>query len=233
MLRLLILDSTPVTDEALAALRRRLPDLSVVRIEYRVCRALDRQFTLHGMRPNPIPDQLARRIRSILAQYKRPDEYGTSLDGYLQETYQLRFATDAKVPVRYLPSLTGLKELDLTSTAADDETLRSVGRIKSLRTLSLSGTKVGDAGLSELKELTNLRELYLAGIPMTDAGLAQLENMQNLEVLDVSNTNMSGAALAPLERFAKLRLLHVIGTQVRGEDIEKLKRALPTCQISH
>jgi len=98
--------------------------------------------------------------------------------------------------------------LNLARTKVTDDGLKSVEGMTNLRKLHLENTKVGDAGLAHLKGLSNLEYLNLYGTPVTDAGLAQLEGLKNL------------------------KSLFLWQTKVTPEGVDKLKKALPQCEIN-
>ena len=66
---------------------------------------------------------------------------------------------------------------------------------------------IADEDLQHLILLKKLKYLYLSHSPLTDAGLRHLENMSQLRILGLKNTN------------------------VTPEGIERLKQALPQCEI--
>ena len=98
--------------------------------------------------------------------------------------------------------------LNLARTKVTDEGLRSIEGLKNLRRLHLEHTKIGDAGLTHLKGLTNLEYLNLYGTQVTDSGLAELEGLKNLKALFLWQTKVTPAG------------------------VEKLKKALPKCDIN-
>ncbi len=53
--------------------------------------------------------------------------------------------------------------------------------------------------------------------------------MERLEHLFLSNTQVSD--ISPLAGMKNLRRLNLSGTQVPAEDVERLRQALPDCQI--
>jgi hypothetical protein len=98
--------------------------------------------------------------------------------------------------------------LNLGRTKVTDDGLKAVEGLKNLRKLHLENTHIGDAGLSHLKSLTTLEYLNLYGTQVTDSGLSELEGLKNL------------------------KSLYLWQTKVTPEGVEKLKKALPKCQIN-
>jgi hypothetical protein len=98
--------------------------------------------------------------------------------------------------------------LNLARTHVADDGLKAVEPLKNLRKLHLENTKIGDAGLTHLKGLTSLEYLNLYGTQVTDSGLAELEGLKNLKTLYLWQTKVTPAG------------------------VEKLKQALPKCDIN-
>lgn len=98
--------------------------------------------------------------------------------------------------------------LNLARTHVTDDGLKALEPLKNLRKLHLENTKIGDAGLTHLKGLTSLEYLNLYGTQVTDSGLAELEGLKNL------------------------KSLYLWQTKVTPAGVEKLKQALPKCDIN-
>jgi choice-of-anchor C domain-containing protein len=133
--------------------------------------------------------------------------------------------------LRHLSALTNLEVLYLCDTNTADAGLRSLKGMSKLQWLDLRGTQVTDAGLAHLSNLSQLRLLSLHGIRMTDAGVPPLTELPNLEVLTLSQTQVTDAGLLPLTKLPKLKDLDLTGTHVTPAGIDRLKRALPDCQV--
>jgi hypothetical protein len=73
----------------------------------------------------------------------------------------------------------------------------------------VTGPGLKEAGLAELAGLKALRKLNIQGVNLTQAGLKELSGFKHLQALSIRNTNLSRA------------------------DIEKLRLALPGCQVSY
>ena len=102
----------------------------------------------------------------------------------------------------------------------------------------LSGAEVTDIGLENVKGLTSVRTLLLNNTQITDAGLEHLNVLTNLQTLDVSGglfgrPQVTDAGLEHLRGLTQLRQLNLDDTQVTNEGVEKLKKSLPNCEISH
>jgi len=123
-----------------------------------------------------------------------------------------------------LAKLKSLEELHLHDTHVSD--LSPLTELKNLESLALSDTQVSD--LSPLAELTNLERLYLRNTQVSD--LSPLAELENLEVLGLTGTQVSD--LSPLAELESLEYLY-LPTQVSDEQVQKLRQALPNCEIIH
>lgn len=113
--------------------------------------------------------------------------------------------------------------VDLSGTeVADLSQLRS---LTSLKMLWVGDTQVSD--LSPLSSLTQLDQLVLDGTPVDD--LSPLAALNELTLLELDDTNVTD--LSPLAALTKLELLSLDNTIVTTIEIEKLKQALPQCEI--
>jgi hypothetical protein len=99
--------------------------------------------------------------------------------------------------------------------------------------LNLRGQDVTDDHLALLKDLTGLTRLHLENTKVTDKGLAQLKGLTNLEYLNLyGDAGVTDAGLANLEGMKKLKNLYLWQTKVTKGGAEKLKKALPQCDIN-
>lgn len=103
--------------------------------------------------------------------------------------------------------------------------------LKNLLWLHLGNTDVTDQGLPHLAGLTSLTRLHLERTRVSDAGLAHLSQLENLTYLNLYETAVTDAGLGHLEGLKNLRNLYLWQTKVTPEGVEKLKQALPDCEI--
>ena len=130
----------------------------------------------------------------------------------------------------------GLRQVDAEdsdgpeSPALDGElgVLKDLGDLVSLH---LGGTDVTDAGLVHLAGLTALKRLHLEKTKVSDAGLAHLASLESLSYLNLYQTGVTDAGLAHLEGLKNLKSLYLWQTQVTPDGAEKLRQALPDCNI--
>ena len=130
---------------------------------------------------------------------------------------------------------TNLVEVDynLVGDHIDDGQLAGLAPIDAqVAALNLSRTKVTDDGLKALEPLKNLRKLHLENTKIGDAGLTHLKGLTSLEYLNLYGTQVTDSGLAQLEGLKNLKALYLWQTKVTPAGVEKLKQALPKCEIN-
>ena len=124
-------------------------------------------------------------------------------------------------------------DLNLVGDHIDNAQLDSLQPLsKQLFALNLARTKVTDDGLKDLEGLSNLRRLHLENTKVSDAGLAHLKGLSNLEYLNLYGTQVTDAGLAELAGLKNLKSLYLWQTKVTPAGVERLKQALPKCEIN-
>ncbi len=66
---------------------------------------------------------------------------------------------------------------------------------------------------------------------ITEAGLCQLQAFKHLWELDLARTNATDKVLASLHGLTALRTLTLEGCRVSREALDRLRRALPNCEV--
>jgi len=74
--------------------------------------------------------------------------------------------------------------------------------------------------------------VVLGNSPIGEVQLAQLKNLSRLQYLDLSHSRISDRAVDELTPMRSLARLDVRGTRISSEGLDRLRRALPECQIS-
>jgi hypothetical protein len=125
--------------------------------------------------------------------------------------------------------LTQLRELNLTCTTTTDPL--PIGTLDQLEKLFLFATPATDAWLFHFQGLTRLRLLHVGETAITDAGLIHLKSLTQLRELDLTGTRVTDAGLIHLEGLVNLARLYLYGTNVTDAGIQRLRRALPHCDV--
>ncbi len=159
-LRHLVLDSTEVSETALADLRRSLPELNV---HFSQRRAIAAVISWGG------------RVDS------RQGSAPTGIDGHLPEAF-FKEATNINIKnpqippesLRYLRHLTGLRHLWLDGAPVNDASLAYLDGMERLENLSLTFCEITDAGLEHFKRRKDLRVLWLWSTQVSRDGVDRL-----------------------------------------------------------
>jgi hypothetical protein len=101
----------------------------------------------------------------------------------------------------------------------------NLGRMQELKCVALSFSEVSD--VSSLANLKNLDEIYLEGTNVED--ISALAALPKLEMLWLDGTPVKD--LSPLHQIKSLKWLKLRDTQLTNVDVEKLRHALPNCDI--
>lgn len=127
--------------------------------------------------------------------------------------------------------LKGLKILDLESTAVGDASLAQICCIESMQVLDVDGTQVTDAGVVYLSRLKNLRWLRAANTRIQGTTLGYLQQLPNLHTIELANTLVNDLTVPVLSTMKQLTELIISNTQISAQGIQRLKQALPNCEI--
>jgi hypothetical protein len=134
-----------------------------------------------------------------------------------------------------LEHLRELKQLQLLYLDCMPETtdagLKHLGALTGLRELTVCNATTTDAGLEYLGELTQLRKLDVHFMNVTDAGLRHVEHLTELRELDVRSCNITDVGLEHFRGLTQLEKLNLHGTQITERGVNRLREALPNCEI--
>ena len=133
--------------------------------------------------------------------------------------------------LEHLRGLTELRDLRLWDTRVTDAALVHLKPLQRLESLMLSGGEISDAGLAHLRSLSRLKKLWLTEANVTDAGVPDLVALSELRELNLRGTRITDTGLLQLQSLTALRKLTISGTSVTAQGVEKLRQALPACQI--
>jgi len=174
-----------------------------------------------------------------------PMPFGLSLtfpgarEGWLKElavmknlqALDLRGSTVADSDLEDVARFENLQTLVLTSSEITDARLEDLAALKNLRALNLVNANVTDVAPKKLAALKNLEVLFIHGGSVTDAGLKELPRLANLRILFLSGPRITDAGLQDLAAMKNLRTLILVDTKVTKTGVDKLKNALPECEV--
>jgi hypothetical protein len=156
--------------------------------------------------------------------------------------------------LKELTNLSNLFSLDISGSEITDEGLKYLTQLKELSNLSI-GPYVSDAGLKHLIPLKRLSVLSVRSGEITDSGLEQIAAMEGLSAIKLTCPNATCAGLKVFGRLKKLRFLQIyvdgfaeadvkhlaileqletlviVGANINVKAVEKLRKALPKCNI--
>jgi internalin A len=218
-LRELILDSTSVSDEALADLRASLDDAAHPQDVY-----ISQRRAIVAL----------RKRGHVQVDHEKGPWHPPPMSGEWGEVATEFYATDHQfndADSAYLKALPSLQILYLKYTALTDAGLENVKSLRQLQQLWLSGTRISDDGLKHVADLTQLRTLVLSDLQITDVGLQHLQSLPQLQRLVLSRTPVTDAGLEHLPTLIPLGTIELSETKVTPAGISKLKHARPNCRI--
>jgi Leucine-rich repeat (LRR) protein len=126
--------------------------------------------------------------------------------------------------------LRDLKTLFLTCTQVTDSGLAQIARFTKLESLYLGAVSITSAGLRHIENLRSLRLLYLSETPVTDSGLVHLQGLKELRELSIG-PHVTAQGLMALQSLSNLRRLKLWRVHLTNQDRQKLRGALPNCEI--
>jgi Leucine-rich repeat (LRR) protein len=137
--------------------------------------------------------------------------------------------------VELLLDIPRLEELSLNTHGLPhrfgDEALATVGRLVTLKELDLTDTAITDAGLAELTSLTQLEELDLSFTSIGDEGISHIKHLPQLTRLRLQRTWVTDKAIDDLAAMQSLEFLDIYGSDISTEGAERLREALPDCEV--
>jgi len=131
------------------------------------------------------------------------------------------------VAIKAICELPGIRSLCLGQTTLQDDSLATIGRIRSLEDLDVGGTDVTDEGLRLLRGLDHLEWLRLRETRITDRGMAYLGRLNSLKYLDLSGCDVTDNGVKELKHLPSLKLLRLTGTNITTQGRTALRASLP------
>ncbi|MDC0934641.1 hypothetical protein OAS39_00030 [Pirellulales bacterium] len=138
--------------------------------------------------------------------------------------------TDAAL--KHLAGLNTLETLGLTENLIDGDGLKFLRGMTHLRELCLDENPLRDIGLSHIASMPNLEKLGLCDSLITDEGIKHLVSLPSLVYLTI--LDCEGISDSSIEYFAEmqsLKNLELYGTKLTRDGIDRLRKAVPNCQI--
>ncbi|MEO1997722.1 MAG: hypothetical protein ABGZ17_20865 [Planctomycetaceae bacterium] len=156
----------------------------------------------------------------------------------LTRLHSLRFLSLVDTPLGQINSgqisqLTGLVELNLAGTAITDAGIDGLGAFRRLETLNLTDTQVTLNGLFQHGRLPRLKNLSLDRTPAGDTSGAVLQRAVHLEHLSLNGTSIGDRIVDDLIQLKSLNRLSVLNTRLTEDGIERIKVALPDCELHY
>jgi hypothetical protein len=125
-----------------------------------------------------------------------------------------------------------LDDVSLSHSLLNDQGLAWLEEMTRLRRLALNSTKVSDQGLARLGRFKgDLVELQLNGTAVTGSGLHHLAKFTALEILTLDDTALGPSAEIALAGMQSLKLLSLVNAGLSRAVVERLRAALPGCEI--
>ena len=133
----------------------------------------------------------------------------------------------------YLNPLNNLKTVYLYRTQIEGPGLIHLSGLNQLEHLALGRSRLGDEGLEHISRIRGLISLRLDNTKVTDSAVARLAKLQNLETLTLNNTDITDKSLTSLQNLKRLKQLGLAGTRITPEGAQRIKLALPKCNVSY
>ena len=135
-----------------------------------------------------------------------------------------------------LTALPSLNSLFIDDCKYTDEVLEALPELPLLERLTVHEcTGFGDENFYCLHRLPNLKYLHIEGqLPLGDFALEHVSQLTRLESLSLRTRweDVTDEGLAKLARMKSLRNIHVVGVKSSPSQLQRLRKALPSCNIS-
>lgn len=172
------------------------------------------------------------------------------------ESINLHSSPASDAGLQAISKLDSLQRLEIVHTNVTDAGLKSLAALSNLRQLHIHGKEATEAALpflaelselyeldvydhaasnktlSQVRQLPKLRMLRLFGGSFDDAGVKQLSGMTSLEELTLNSSKVTDSSIENISSLRSLRAVNLSGTGISDEGKARLKRALPTLEIT-
>ena len=153
---------------------------------------------------------------------------------HLQKLQQLKTVDlSPDTPADAIPVIAGIPNLESASLRTQefvtDEHLKPFIKARALKTLML-GRGITDTGLQYVAQMAKLEQLNLHGSRVTAKGIGELRKLPTLQRLYFYEVVLDDDAVAALAQCSQLQRIGV-RSALNPAQLQRLKRALPKCQI--
>lgn len=124
-----------------------------------------------------------------------------------------------------------LRELDFTNSSLTEAGFAAITQLPALQQLNLAGTPISAAAAKQLSQLQKLQYLTADNSRLTDEAIAELANHPALTMLNAGNNELTDKSIDSLATLKMLRSVSLYQTKVTRAGAERLKKALPECQV--
>jgi Leucine-rich repeat (LRR) protein len=231
---------------------RRL-DVSLTRISDRGLRALKTAPAIEDLNLY-FAEQVSDESTAIFRNWKhlkRLNLHGTKItDSTLEileglpslEWLDIGWAQITDTGLDHLSTLNNLRSLSIGGNKLTGAALQVLRQLPQLEYLDIGGTQRTDSGLwsmlltddgvQAIASVTELRELRMAGTSITGRGMAMLTGLSKLERLNLQGCKRLGEdAAVTLVGFQQLRILDLKDSGLSAQAIQRIRAALPQCQV--
>jgi hypothetical protein len=160
----------------------------------------------------------------------------TKVDARIHYDYEYRGASRPPGP-RWLRRMFGddfftvVAGIEIVADHVTGDTVAAVSTLPHLRSLFVNAEGIDDQGLLQLAEAAELETFSFRSTHVTNAGLAQLAVLKELTSLSINAPRITDVGLIPLEELPNLTKVDLISTHVTTEGVDRLRTALPRCEI--
>lgn len=88
-----------------------------------------------------------------------------------------------------------------------------------------------DEGLGYVSAARRLESLVLFNTKVTDKGIEHLAELKKIQYLKISSLEITDASVPQLSKLQSLKRLWTSGTSISAEGVDRLRSALPTCEV--
>ena len=115
--------------------------------------------------------------------------------------------------------------------AMSEEEANIIGQLTSLEHFHNDGTRLTDSQVKQIGGLTRLKSLELVNCDLSDKGFAELARSKTVARILLPCPSITDASVEHLASMKQLTTLDISGTRITEAGFNKLKAALPDCEI--